>query len=318
MSAISPSAASARSKASANTAFPKAMRRASRCSSTPRPGSSAIIRRCSAPPSSTASRWASISRPSSCAMRAQHGVEVRGADVNFSTWDCTLEPAADGAQRPFAVRLGFRQIQGLNEGRAGEAHRGARQWLCQHRAAGRGRRSLALHDRAARRGRCVPLARARPPRRAVGRAAARHDRHRQTGEGRAQAKTNGASPHRPVSPSLSPHERRTVPGAGGRTAAHAALRARGGGLRDDRPVAEGAPGALLPRRPHAARRHPQRGAPQRRPAAGLAGHRRRPRAGAAAAGHRQGRRLHDARGRDRHRQHHRLAEGVRSTIAAPS
>jgi error-prone DNA polymerase len=45
----------------------------------------------------------------------QHGVEVRAADVNFSTWDCTLEPAADGAQRPFAVRLGFRQIQGLNE-----------------------------------------------------------------------------------------------------------------------------------------------------------------------------------------------------------
>jgi error-prone DNA polymerase len=45
----------------------------------------------------------------------QHGVEVRPADVNFSAWDCTLEPAADGAQRPFAVRLGFRQIQGLNK-----------------------------------------------------------------------------------------------------------------------------------------------------------------------------------------------------------
>ena len=44
--------------------------------------------------------------------------------------------------------------------------------------------------------------------------------------------------------------------------------------------------------------------------AGPAGHRRRPRAGAADAGHRQGRRLHDARGRDRHRQHHRLAEGA--------
>ena len=45
----------------------------------------------------------------------QHGVEVRGADVNFSAWDCTLEPAADDAERPFAVRLGFRQIQGLNK-----------------------------------------------------------------------------------------------------------------------------------------------------------------------------------------------------------
>ncbi len=42
----------------------------------------------------------------------QHGVEVREADVNFSEWDCTLEPVADGAH---AVRLGFRQIQGLSE-----------------------------------------------------------------------------------------------------------------------------------------------------------------------------------------------------------
>ena len=42
----------------------------------------------------------------------QHGVEVREADVNFSDWDCTLEPASD---RRHAVRLGFRQIQGLNE-----------------------------------------------------------------------------------------------------------------------------------------------------------------------------------------------------------
>jgi error-prone DNA polymerase len=45
----------------------------------------------------------------------QHGVEVRGVDVNFSAWDCTLECASPGAQRPFAVRLGFRQIHGLNE-----------------------------------------------------------------------------------------------------------------------------------------------------------------------------------------------------------
>jgi error-prone DNA polymerase len=39
-----------------------------------------------------------------------HGVEIRGADVNFSTWDCTLEPGADGK---CAVRLGFRLIAGL-------------------------------------------------------------------------------------------------------------------------------------------------------------------------------------------------------------
>jgi error-prone DNA polymerase len=44
----------------------------------------------------------------------EHGVEVRAADVNFSDWDCTLEPADEGPHR-FAVRLGFRQIEGLSE-----------------------------------------------------------------------------------------------------------------------------------------------------------------------------------------------------------
>src|SRR5204863_9388552 len=44
----------------------------------------------------------------------QHGVEVREADVNFSKWDCTLEPASQESERPLAVRLGFRQRQGLN------------------------------------------------------------------------------------------------------------------------------------------------------------------------------------------------------------
>jgi error-prone DNA polymerase len=70
-----------------------------------------------------------------------HGVEVRGVDVNFSAWDCTLEagslPAhsrASGnpdsvgpadtagsplprgrAEEPHAVRLGFRLVHGLNE-----------------------------------------------------------------------------------------------------------------------------------------------------------------------------------------------------------
>jgi error-prone DNA polymerase len=42
----------------------------------------------------------------------QHDVEIRATDVNFSDWDCTLEPAADGRH---AVRLGFRIIHGLNE-----------------------------------------------------------------------------------------------------------------------------------------------------------------------------------------------------------
>src|SRR5262245_10720118 len=42
----------------------------------------------------------------------QHGAEVREADVNYSTWDCTLEQAANDRH---AVRLGFRQIQGLSK-----------------------------------------------------------------------------------------------------------------------------------------------------------------------------------------------------------
>ena len=41
-----------------------------------------------------------------------HGIAIREADVNFSAWDCTLEPAAEGRH---AVRLGFRLIQGLNQ-----------------------------------------------------------------------------------------------------------------------------------------------------------------------------------------------------------
>jgi error-prone DNA polymerase len=42
----------------------------------------------------------------------QHDVEIFPADVNFSDWDCTLEPGADGRH---AVRLGFRLIHGLSE-----------------------------------------------------------------------------------------------------------------------------------------------------------------------------------------------------------
>ncbi|MGB6758757.1 MAG: error-prone DNA polymerase [Xanthobacteraceae bacterium] len=41
-----------------------------------------------------------------------HGAEIRSVDVNFSAWDCTLEPSAEGKH---AVRLGFRQVHGLNK-----------------------------------------------------------------------------------------------------------------------------------------------------------------------------------------------------------
>ncbi len=43
-----------------------------------------------------------------------HGVEIRPVDVNFSHWDCTLEPGSD-PDGQHAVRLGFRLVHGLNE-----------------------------------------------------------------------------------------------------------------------------------------------------------------------------------------------------------
>src|SRR6185437_6737320 len=46
----------------------------------------------------------------------RHGVEVRPPDVAISDWDCTLEEAP-GQEQP-AVRLGLRQLKGLNEGAA--------------------------------------------------------------------------------------------------------------------------------------------------------------------------------------------------------
>ncbi|MDR9413011.1 MAG: error-prone DNA polymerase [Spiribacter sp.] len=51
-----------------------------------------------------------------------HGVEVRGVDVRFSDWDCTLEQDTD--QRP-ALRLGLRLIRGFGQA-AGERLMAAR------------------------------------------------------------------------------------------------------------------------------------------------------------------------------------------------
>jgi error-prone DNA polymerase len=45
-----------------------------------------------------------------------HGVELRGVDVNASDWDGTLEPAERGGG--FALRIGFRQIKGMPEAAA--------------------------------------------------------------------------------------------------------------------------------------------------------------------------------------------------------
>ena len=48
----------------------------------------------------------------------EHGVEIRPPDVNFSDWDCTLEPAGDGGAHRCAVRLGLRLVDGLAEAQA--------------------------------------------------------------------------------------------------------------------------------------------------------------------------------------------------------
>ncbi len=44
----------------------------------------------------------------------EHGVEVRGVDVNHSRWDCTLEDAREAGGGP-AIRLGMRLVKGLVE-----------------------------------------------------------------------------------------------------------------------------------------------------------------------------------------------------------
>jgi error-prone DNA polymerase len=70
----------------------------------------------------------------------EHGVEVRAPDINFSQWDCTLEPGPPAADHlhprhagmkedirtRYALRLGLRQISGFSEkdGRSIEAVRG--------------------------------------------------------------------------------------------------------------------------------------------------------------------------------------------------
>jgi error-prone DNA polymerase len=43
----------------------------------------------------------------------EHGVEVREVDVNASDWDCTLESLADSEAEDRALRLGLRQVDGL-------------------------------------------------------------------------------------------------------------------------------------------------------------------------------------------------------------
>ncbi len=44
-----------------------------------------------------------------------HGVTVLPVDVNYSEWDCTLEPGSQPSADGYALRLGFRQVTGFAE-----------------------------------------------------------------------------------------------------------------------------------------------------------------------------------------------------------
>ena len=196
-----------------------------------------------------------------------------------------------------AVRLGFRQINGLREDdmqqlveRRGAGYDSVRDlWLRTGLDAGRAR--------ATGRRRRLPLARPRPARGAVGGARARPRRR----QGRSAAVFGAPSRRASTSPTPLPpmplgehvvedyrHLSLSLKAPSGR------LPARGASRRAASCAASALAGA----------RHP--GA--RVTVAGLVLVRQRPGTG-------QGRDLHDARGRDRHRQHHRLAESLRS--AAP-
>ena len=233
----------------------------------------------------------------------EHGVEVRPVDVNLSDWDCTLERLRRPSARPACSQLrhaamkrrhphdaraaarlppdqrAFRRARPKIERRAGAAS-----IPCAISGCARGCRPPRWS------GSRMPMRSARsgcPPRRAVGGARAAALR-RQGRSAAVRARRHAGARARC------------------RAAADAAGRAGGRGLSPSASVAEGASGVVPARRTRSPRhRAPRAPARHRRPAARDG---RRPGAGAPAARHRQGRDLHDAGGRDRHRQHHRVAE----------
>ncbi len=264
-----------------------------------------------------------------------HGVEVLPADINFSTWDYGLERSVSGEISTLdhghegllqgkpsqiiaqsneslqsnpkihprhaemrddimgdkALRLGFRQIKGLKQDDMDR--------LVARRGAGLrfGARSVAqggaLHCRArgSGRGGCLPLDRPRPARGALGRARPQ--------SGRRQGRPAALRP-------------RSGPGlrARCRASAHAARRACGRGLPAPVALAQGPPRLLCPARSRAPAYAAQHGARSGR--RWPARHRGGAGAGPATAGFGQRHDLPDDRGRDRRRQRHRLARGVRA------
>ena len=150
--ASSPKASSSRSRASANTAFPKAMPPASRCWPTTAAGSSATSPNASWPRCSTRSPWVFIRPRSWCRTRSAMACRCCRPMCSHSDWDCKLGSDPDDSNfestgsdpirlRP-AVRLGLRMVGSLSRRRA-PAHRGGARAGCihQHRRPGAARRS---------------------------------------------------------------------------------------------------------------------------------------------------------------------------------
>ena len=117
-SAISPSAASTRSRGSAPTAFPKAMPRALRCSSMSRPGSNASTPRFSPARCSTASRWGSTRRRRSSATRASTASRCCRSMSTTATgtarWSRTL-PICAPSRRPLRSLLRMTMLDGIRQ-----------------------------------------------------------------------------------------------------------------------------------------------------------------------------------------------------------
>ena len=237
----------------------------------------------------------------------EHGVEVRPVDVNHSDWDCGLEPGIAGepparelasaprgdapghppdpcaAARPSPDQRIVASGRAQDRKHAGHGFRFGARSLAAHRP-------QPLRHRTAGASRCVPLARPRPPRCAVGGA-------RLAALGR-QGRLAAVRPGEDAAAR-----------ARHRLAADAVGRARGRGLSPPASVPQGASGRVPARRSQSPRHPASRSAPRHR--VGPPRERRRPRAGAPAPRHRRRRHLHDTGGRDRHRQHHRVAENIR-------
>ena len=133
----SPTASFARSRASANTAFPNRTPPRSPCWSTSPPGSSIYYPAAFAAALLNSQPMGFYAPAQLVADARKHGVASAAVDVNFSQWDCTLEETTVGscplsvascqnrqlatdngqlgvAAKHYALRLGFRLIGGFS------------------------------------------------------------------------------------------------------------------------------------------------------------------------------------------------------------